>query len=198
MKNITLLLSLFFLFSCGPEKVKHPAPTANPDAHAGHDHTGHDHTGHDHAGHDHAKGDHSAHNHESDNPNIVTNPDGTVHVKGDPTAFLVGLWEVEYALIGATPKIDDRYKGAWIEMNGDFTFTSGIYDKQTNQGTYKFQSEPNRLLSFTFDKEEKILPAEAKVQGYAVSLVLLGETPMDNKQSQIKIGQTSKKPSRRN
>ena len=107
MKNITLLLSLFFLVSCGPEKVKHPAPSSKPDAHAGHDHSGHDHSGHDHSGHD-----HSGHDHKADNPNIVTNPDGSVHVKGDVSAFLVGLWEVEYALIGATPKIDDRYKGA--------------------------------------------------------------------------------------
>ncbi len=180
MKNILFLLSLLFLISCGSDKVKNPAPSANPDAHAGHDHGA------------------DPHNHATDNPNIVTNPDGTVHVKGDMTAFLVGLWEVEYALVGSTPKVDNRYKGAWIEMKPDFTFTTGIYDQQTNKGTYKFQSEPTRMLRFSYDKEEKLLPTEAKVQGYAVQLVLSGETPMDGKQSQIKIGQTSKKPSRTN
>lgn len=178
MKNIIFLFFLLLLASCGSDKVKHPAPSANPDAHAGHDHAGHDHA--------------------SDNSNVVTNPDGTVHVKGDMTAFLVGIWEVQYALIGSTPKIDARYKGAWIEMNGDFTFTTGIYDKETNKGTYKFQAEPDRLLSFEFEKEEKLLPSEAKVQGYAVQLVLLGETPMDGKQSQIKIGQTARKPIKTN
>ena len=183
MKNIALMLSLLFLISCGPDKVKHPAPSSSPDAHAGHNH---------------AEDDHSGHDHQADNPNIVTNPDGSVHVKGDPSAFLVGLWEVEYALIGATPKVDARYKGAWIEMNGDFTFTTGIYDQQTNQGTYKFQTEPERTINFSFQKDEKIMPSKAKVQGYAVQLVFVGETPMDNKQSHIKIGQTSKKPSRSN
>jgi len=183
MKNILLFLTLLLLVGCGSEKVKNPAPSANPDAHAGHDHAGHDHAGHDHA---------------ADNPNITTNSDGSVHVKGDMTAFLVGLWEVEYAIVGSTPKVDARYQGAWIQMNGDFTFTTGIYDQQTNKGTYSFQSEPERLLRFKYEKEEKLLPSEAKVQGYAVQLVLLGETPMEGKQSQIKIGQTSKKPVRTN
>ncbi len=173
MKNIFLMVSLLFLIGCGSDKVKNPAPSANPDAHAGHDHG-------------------------QENANIVTNADGTVHVKGDKTAFLVGIWEVEYALIGATPKVDARYKGAWIEMNPDFTFTTGIYDQQTNQGTYSFEAEPNRMLRFAYDKEEKLLPSEAKVRGQAVQLVLLGETPMDGKQSQIKIGQTNAKPSRSN
>ncbi len=128
----------------------------------------------------------------------MTNPDGTVHVKGDITAFLVGLWEIEYALIGATPKIDARYKGAWVDMKGDFSFTTGIYDKETNKGTYKYQAEPERVLSFSFEKEEKILPTKAKVQGEGMQMVLLGETPMAGKQSQIKMGQTSKKPTRSN
>jgi len=91
MKNIFLLFSLLLLISCGSDRVKHPAPSANPDAHAGH-------------------------NHGADDSNITTNSDGTVHVKGDMTAFLVGLWEVEYAIIGTVTKIDARYKGAWIEM----------------------------------------------------------------------------------
>ncbi len=183
MKNILLLFALFLLVSCGTDKVKHPAPSANPDAHAGHDHGSGDHAGHDHA---------------SDNPNIITNPDGSVHVKGDVTAFLVGLWEIEYALIGAKPKIDERYKGAWIDMKPDFSFTSGTYDTQTNKGTYTFQDEPDRLLTFNFEKEEKILPTESKVQGFAIGLVLLGKTPMEGKNSQIKISQTSKKPTRAN
>lgn len=181
MKNILLLFTLLLLVSCGPEKVKHPAPSANPDAHAGHDH---------------GAGDHAGHDHGDGNEHIVTNPDGTVHVKSDMTAFLVGIWEVQYALVGSSQKIDPRYKGAWIEMKGDFTFTTGIYDQETNKGTYKFQPEPDRLLTFSFDKEEKLLPAEAKIQGYAVQLVLNGNTPMEGKQSQIKIGQTSKKPAR--
>lgn len=183
MKNLIFLFFLLITASCGSDKVKHPAPSANPDAHADHDHADHDHAGHDHA---------------ADNSNIVTNPDGTVHVKGDVTAFLVGLWEIEYALVGSTPKVDTRYKGAWIDMKGDFTFTTGIYDKVTNKGTYKYQAEPVRLLNFSFEKEEKILPSEAKVQGQGMQMVLLGETPMDGKQSQIKLGQTSKKPTRSN
>jgi len=178
MKNTLLLLSLLFLIGCGSDKVKNPAPSATPDAHAGHDHAGHDHA--------------------ADNPNIVSNPDGTVHVKGDVTAFLAGLWEVQYAIVGAVAKVDARYKGVWIEMKPDFTFTTGIYDQQTNQGTYKFQSEPNRLLSFSFDKEEKLLPTEVKVVGFSTELVLMGVTPMEGKNSQLKIGQTSKKPSRTN
>ena len=193
MKNILLLFILLFLVSCGSEKVKHPAPSASPDAHAGHNHAPGDH-----AGHNHAPGDHAGHNHAQDNPNIVTNPDGSVHVKGDITAFLVGIWEIQYALIGATPKVDSRYKGAWIDMKPDFSFTTGIYDKVTNNGTYKFVDEPKRLLTFDFEKEEKLLPAESEVQGYGVGLVLLGKTPMEGKNSQIKIGQTSKKPSRAN
>ncbi len=183
MKNILFLFTLLLLFGCGADKVKHPAPSANPDAHAGHNHAAGDHAGHDHAT-------------DKPNPHIITNPDGTVHVKGDMTAFLVGLWEVDYAIVGAATKVDSRYKGAWIDMKRDFSFTSGIYDQQTNSGTYKYQSEPVRLLNFTFDKEEKLLPSEAKVQGYAIKLVLLGKTPMEGKNSQIKIGQTSAKPSR--
>ena len=114
------------------------------------------------------------------------------------TAFLVGTWEIEYALIGSTPKVDSRYKGAWIEMQPDFSFTTGIYDTETNKGTYKFESEPKRILTFNFEKEEKLLPTDAEVQGYAIGLVLLGKTPMEGKNSQIKIGQTSKRPTRAN
>ncbi len=189
MKNVLLLFTLFLLVSCGSDNVKHPAPSANPDAHAGHNHAPGEH------GHDH---DHSGHAHAQDNPNIVTNPDGSVHVKGDITAFLVGTWAIEYALVGSTPKVDSRYKGAWIEMEPDFNFTTGIYDQVTNKGTYKFVDEPERLLSFDFEKEEKLLPSEAIVQGYAIGLVLKGNTPMEGKRSQIKIKQTSKRPTKPN
>lgn len=173
MKNIFLLFSLLLLISCGSDRVKHPAPSANPDAHAGH-------------------------NHGADDSNITTNSDGTVHVKGDMTAFLVGLWEVEYAIIGTVTKIDARYKGAWIEMNPDFTFTAGIYEQQTNKGTYKFLSDSVRILRFSYDQEEKLLPNEATVKGHSTELLLLGETPIDGKKSQIKIKQINEKPSRTN
>ncbi len=188
MKNILLLFSLLLLVSCGSDKVKHPAPSASPDAHAGHNHAPGEHAGHDHAGHDHAE----------ENPNIVTNPDGSVHVKGDITAFLVGIWEVQYALIGATPKVDSRYKGAWIDMKPDFSFTTGIYDQVTNKGTYKFVDEPKRLLTLDYEKKEKIMPSEVEVKGYAIGLVLLGKTPMGGQNSQLKIRQTSKRPTNPN
>lgn len=190
MKNSLILFALFLLVSCGSDKVKHPAPSANPDAHAGHNHAPGEHAGHDH--------DHAGHAHAEDNPNIVTNPDGTVHVKGDITAFLVGIWEVQYALIGATPKVDSRYKGAWIDMKADFSFTTGIYDQVTNKGTYKFVDEPKRLLTLNYEKEEKIMPSEVEVKGYAVGLVLLGKTPMEGQNSQIKIRQTSQRPTKPN
>jgi len=170
MKNIFLLFAVVFLISCGNDTTKHPAPSASPDSHAGHDH--------------------------SSSENVVTQADGTVHVKGDPSAFLVGLWEIEYALVGSTPKADIRYKGAWIDMQADFSFTCGVYDEQTNTGTYTFTSEPVKTVEFSFEKPEKLLPKKVEVKGQAVSLVLIGKTPPDGKNSQLKIGQTSKRPSK--
>jgi len=168
MKNFFLLFSILFLISCANDTTKNPAPSASPDNHAGHDH--------------------------SNSDNIVTQADGTVHVKGDPSAFLVGLWEVEYALIGSTPKADARYKGAWLDMQPNFTFTSGVYDQQNNQGTYTFTSEPVKTVQFNFEKPEQILPAKAEIKGHAVSLVLLGKTPPEGRNSQVKIRQTNSRP----
>lgn len=170
MKNVLFLFTILFTIGCTNDTTKHPAPSASPDSHAGHNH--------------------------GESENIIKNEDGTVHVKGDPSAFLVGLWEVEYALVGSTPKTDFRYKGAWIDMKGDFTFTSGTYDEQTNQGTYTYTSEPDKIIKYSFDKPDKILPTEAKVKGYAVSLLLMGKTPPDGKKSQIKIRQTNKRPAK--
>lgn len=174
MKNLLCLLCLLAFVACKKDVVKNPAPTADP-----------------HAGHNHAPGEH---HHGSDN--VTTNADGTVHVKGDRTAFLVGLWEFQYVLVGATPRPDKRFMGRWIDMKGDFTFTSGQYDQQTNSGTYSYTDQGNPTIVLNPEKQEEgLLPNSAEVK-YSGGMVWIGEVPAEGKLAQYKLSQTGTKPTK--
>ena len=65
---------------------------------------------------------------------VTTNSDGTVHVKSNHSAFLVGMWQYGFFIGPDSEK--EKYKGRWIKFNRDDTFVSGQYEEETNKGTY--------------------------------------------------------------
>lgn len=126
-------------------------------------------------------------------PAPAKDPNAPVHVKASNTAFLIGMWEYTFALGGTneTPK----YKGRWIKFNGDDTFTSGRYNKETNRGTYSFEREPKIMLTLAYDQKEEI-PRQWEVQGqgHESGMVFKGNTPLNPAGTQVKMQQITERP----
>jgi len=119
-------------------------------------------------------------------PTTTKNPDGTVHVKSSYGAFLVGTWFYGYAF-GSENKTED-YKGRWIQFKRDDTFISGIYDQQTNQGTFTYDHENKQMITINYEKEEPIFN-QWKIQRGQYACVWKGNTPLNNSGIQIKMEQ---------
>ncbi len=129
----------------------------------------------------------------TENSNITTNPDGTVHVKSSHSAFLVGMWK--YGFFMGPDNEKDKYKGRWIKFNRDDTFVSGQYGETTNKGTYVYEHMPNNELTINYEKEESIYNQWAVQNGSAATL-FKGKTKLNPSKITIKMDPIKVLPSK--
>lgn len=107
------------------------------------------------------------------------------HFKSERAAVLVGFWH--YAMTVGDDKDEKMYQNRWIDIKRDDTFTSGIFDKETNSGTWSFIDERESVI-LNYDKKDEGLAYEWKIQGYGDMLIWKGDLAGSNpKSTQIKM-----------
>ncbi len=106
------------------------------------------------------------------------------HFKSERAAVLVGFWH--YAMVVGDPKDVEKYQNRWIDLRRDDTFTSGIFDKQTNSGTWSFADEAESVI-LHYDKKDEGLAYEWRIQGYGDMVIWKGNTPSNPKSTQLKM-----------
>ena len=105
-------------------------------------------------------------------------------------APLIGTWECQ-ATTGMS-KTEDRqpYEGRWFSLRGDQTFSTGVYEKETNQGVYEYSGE-TFLLDLFFDAPELGVADQYKLHGVGVNdssvLIWMGNTPRNKRGMQLKM-----------
>ena len=122
---------------------------------------------------------------------VTTNSDGTVHVKSNHSAFLVGMWQYGFFIGPDSEK--EKYKGRWIKFNRDDTFVSGQYEEETNKGTYVYEHSPNNVLTINYEKDEPIYRQWSVQNGSAVTL-FKGQTELNPSRFNIKMDQITTLP----
>ena len=113
-----------------------------------------------------------------------TEKESSTHVKSERAAVAVGFWH--YSIVGGPQEERDRYKGRWVHVKRDDTFTSGIYDKETNSGTWTFD-DPTSTILLRYAKSDENLAYEWQVKGYGETVIWMGNTPSNPKSTQIKM-----------
>ncbi len=109
-------------------------------------------------------------------------------VKVDPDILSphVGIWHYQSIAGIKDAKTRDFYTGRWIDLKGDQTFTSGVWQDQTNSGKWDFDPE-SQLINFFYDKNEG-LDIQYKLNGPSDEItIFLGNTPKNPKGIQIKM-----------
>ena len=106
------------------------------------------------------------------------------HVKSERAAVGCGFWH--YSIVGGPKEEKDRYKGRWINVKRDDTFTSGLYDQQTNSGTWTFD-DPTSTILLNYAKPDENLDNEWQVKGFGETTIWMGNTPNNPKATQIKM-----------
>lgn len=120
----------------------------------------------------------------------ATNMEPVAEAKADPTAPLQGMWEVNFAMtMEDDPKTSGKkVQGKWIYLKPEGIFTSGVYEKQTNNGTWKYDPDMD-IISLNYEK-----PGDKsttwKVQLGRDIIVWLGQTPENKSGSQIRLKRT--------
>ncbi|MEL6638274.1 MAG: hypothetical protein AAFW73_20410 [Bacteroidota bacterium] len=117
------------------------------------------------------------------------------HVEASVLAPLIGLWHYQTVAGIKDPKVKDDYLGRWIDLKGDQTFTSGIWQEQTNSGKWTYDGE-STLINFYYDQSEVIYD-EFQVQGAGMDIVaFLGNTSRTKRGIQIKMVKENERPVR--
>jgi hypothetical protein len=120
----------------------------------------------------------------------ATNMEPVAEAKADPTAPLQGLWEVNFAMtMEDDPKTSGKkVQGKWIYLKPEGIFTSGVYEKQTNNGTWKYDPD-NDIIALNYEK-----PGDKsttwKVQLGRDIIIWLGQTAENKSGSQIRLKRT--------
>jgi hypothetical protein len=122
-------------------------------------------------------------NSNSDNNSATTNPDGSTHVPSSPSSLMLGLWH--FAVVVGDQPVADKYKGRWIDIKRDDTFTSGLYLEENNSGTWSYNPE-TKIISLKYKNDEGLAP-EWETQGGGESIIWKGSTPNNKTGLQIKM-----------
>ncbi len=120
----------------------------------------------------------------SETANAETPEEAPIHVKSERAAVAIGFWH--YKTIAGSDEEKERYKGRWIHVKRDDTFISGLYDQQTNSGTWTFD-DPSSTILFKYKDSGESLAYEWKVQGFGTTTIWMGNTPSNPKATQIKM-----------
>ena len=117
--------------------------------------------------------DHAGHNHATDAPK---------HHKASSLSPYIGKWTYYHAI-----KDTDYYKGRYIDLKGDGTFTSGVNDKQTNTGSWTLDEEKS-YLDFDYADNSVDRDEQWKSQKNTPDvIILIGNAPKNNTGNQIKL-----------
>lgn len=107
------------------------------------------------------------------------------HFKSERAAVMVGFWH--YAMVVGDAKDKEMYQNRWIDIKRDDTFTSGVFDKETNSGTWTFADDRESVI-LNYNKKDEGLAYEWKIQGYGDMLIWKGDLAGSNpKSTQIKM-----------
>ena len=117
------------------------------------------------------------------------------HYEASPDAPLVGLWVIQFAL-GTTGEDEKapaaEYQGRWFNLKPNNTFESGRWQEKNNTGKWNYDAE-TMIIQLNFDNAEQI-GYEWKVQGQGDRIVWLGNTPNNQKGTQMKLTRETKLP----
>jgi len=104
------------------------------------------------------------------------------HHKASSASPYIGKWTYYHAI-----KDSDYYKGRYIDLKGDGTFTSGVNDKQTNTGTWTLDEEKNYL---DFDYADNTVDRDEQWKSQKNTpdvIILIGNAPKNDSGNQIKL-----------
>ncbi|MFT5802758.1 MAG: hypothetical protein ACI956_002579, partial [Nonlabens sp.] len=79
----------------------------------------------------------------------------------------------------------EKYTGRWINIKRDDTFTSGIYLKENNSGTWSYNEE-TKIIQL-MPKETEDIQTDWLVNGSGEFLILLGSTDTNKTGMQIRM-----------
>ncbi len=116
-----------------------------------------------------------------------TNPStpAEVHVPSSAAAPLIGLWHYK-DIIHIHKEEVAKYTGRWIHIKRDDTFTSGIYLKENNSGTWSYNEE-TKIIQLN-PKEKEDIATDWLVNGNGEFLLWLGSTETNKSGMQIRMG----------
>ncbi len=115
------------------------------------------------------------------------------HVPASVLSPMIGLWHYQTVVGVKDAKTKDDYLGRWIDLKGDQTFISGLWQEQTNSGKWTFDPESS-LINFYYEKPEVIYD-EFKVQGAGMDIIIFkGNTSRTKRGIQIKMVKENDRP----
>lgn len=124
---------------------------------------------------------------------ISTNAKDKTQAKVVPASVLAPLiatWEVQVTVGISNKERRNLYDGRWYTLRGDQTFTCGVFDKETNQGSYQFDGD-TELIDFFYDSPEVGVANQFKIKGIGNNdssvLIWLGNTPNNPAGMQLKM-----------
>ena len=103
------------------------------------------------------------------------------HHKASAMSPFIGKWFYRYAI-----KNTEYYKGRYIDLKGDGSFTSGIDDKQNNSGTWSLD-ETDTYLDIDYADNSKEKDEQYKAQLNHNVIILIGNAPKNTTGNQIKL-----------
>ncbi|MFT4668225.1 MAG: hypothetical protein ACI8YQ_003794 [Polaribacter sp.] len=107
-----------------------------------------------------------------------------VHVPSAAAAPLIGLWHYQ-DIVHIRKEEVEKYTGRWINIKRDDTFTSGIYLKENNSGTWSYNEE-TKIIQL-MPKETEDIQTDWLVNGSGEFLILLGSTDTNKTGMQIRM-----------
>lgn len=110
------------------------------------------------------------------------------HYKASPDAPFVGLWVIQFALgSGSKTKAElaAEYEGRWFNLKRDNTFTSGKWQETNNAGKWNYDASTKFIL-LEFQQPDDFTP-QWRIQGQGDRMVWLGNTPLNEKGTQLKL-----------
>jgi len=115
--------------------------------------------------------------------NTPAEPTASTHISASSTAPLIGLWH--YHNIGGNKEKTVAYKGRWVDLKADMTYTSGIYLEENNSGTWTY-SDKTKLIKL-MPKETEEIETEWVVSGNGEFILWLGNTSNNKSGIQIRM-----------
>ena len=134
----------------------------------------------------------NAGSHETQDNQTATDQNGTPsepgHYTASPDAPYVGLWVIQFALGSEADKkqeLAEEYEGRWFNLKRDNTFTSGKWQEKNNAGKWNYDASTKFIL-LEFQQPDDFNP-QWRIQGQGDRMVWLGNTPANQKGTQLKL-----------